>query len=153
METIAGIWGIIQTQGDATCVFLTEESTRIWGKQWVAEGETTAEDNESKMKNRHRKRQMEDWLFCYPSTCTLAWREAVAITHPMKNEVWWCRSRTQMSVSDGQPVILITVKGLLKTPTSWGRSAIKKQHSKENHVAMQHEKCPPSAVTQPVNPR
>lgn len=30
-----------------------------------------------------------------------------------------------MSVSDGQPVLLITVKGLLKTPTSSGRSVIK----------------------------
>lgn len=58
-----------------------------------------------------------------------------------------------MSVGDGQPVILITVKGLLKTPTSWGRSVIKNKAVKGKRVAVQHEKCPPSAVTQPVDPR
>lgn len=41
----------------------------------------------------------------------------------------------------------------LRLEHPWGESVIKNNAVKENRVALQHEECPPSAVTQPVDPR
>lgn len=101
--SIRGTWKISRSRRDTSCVFKGSEINRIWGKQWMTGREAEEEDSGGKMEER-QKEPDGGLNILLTTVLPLAWREAVAITRPVKNEtdVHWCRRRSQMSGSNGR---------------------------------------------------